>query len=185
MKKRYVFWPFESRVHIDLGGAAHGIRSTMDEFKREGSGMSYVRYSSRKHLGRLSHCNEPNKTIYVTGHGSPGNHFIYPDPYGNGEAVHAFVLVGRLMEYGLKRSSRCKLKIFTCYSATGDDDSNGFAHAVTVALRHLKFKDIQVFGYDARVAPNDGNDVTFFQGTHPVYGNGVWTHASLKRVPFQ
>lgn len=186
MKKRYIFWPFETRQSMDLDGDLHGIRETMDDFKREGSAISYVRYGSRKHRGRLTHCNDTNKTIYVTGHGAPGHHFIYPDPNGDGESLHALLLVGRLMEYGLRSSTRCKLKIFTCNSSSDNKDIVSFAEVVALVLRQCKFNDIRVFGYNGKVAPKelDANN-TYFIGTHPKNGiYGVWKNASEIRDEF-
>ena len=182
MKKRYLFWPFLSRQSVDLDGEVHGVRATLDEFKREGSSTNYIRYGSRKHRGRLVHCNAPDKTIYVTGHGGAGIPFIFPDPEGGGESVNPFYLVGRLIEYGLKPSTQCKLKIFTCYSGAAGTET-AYADWVAQILRHLQYNDISVFGYTQKVAPLGDNGHTYYLDTTPGH-RGIWSRASQVRQQF-
>lgn len=183
MKKRYIFWPFDSTVSFDALGNARGVRTDMEEYKRDDSQISYVRYGSKKHRRRLENCNDPEKSIYVTGHGGAAVPFICPHPAGAGEAVGPKLLVERLREYGLKKTSKCRLKIFTCHSGSG----GLFAYASLVAgwLEHFEYDRIEVYGYTADIIPASvGGQTTAFTGIHPEYGIGLWNHASAIRQPF-
>jgi hypothetical protein len=184
MNKHYIFWPFESRHYTDMGGNSQGAGRNVREFRRTGgSNTSYVIYGSRKHLGKLTHCNSPDKSIYVTGHGAAGNTFVYNTPNGNDDAVHAILIVTRLIEYGLRKTSKCKLKLFSCYSGSaGPGLQMGLAQAVKLCLNAFHYDDIDVYGYTESVIANDGSGHTAFLGNGPMGGYGIWSHAKFVRV---
>lgn len=184
MSKHYVFWPFESQRHVDLVGDEQGAGRTLRDFQHPSGPTSFVRYGSRKHRGRLANCNDPSKSLYVTGHGAPGWSSIANTPDASDETIHALIVVARLFEYGLRKTSACKLKLFTCYS--GVDGANlGFARAMHDILRHLNFNHIQVFGYTAMVSPYSGNKHTTYYGEGPGGIQGLWNKASTVQIPIR
>lgn len=180
MNKKYVFWPFISSDSYDGEGGKHGVRYTLHEFARPNKSISYIRYGSKKHLGRLANCNDPNKSLYITGHGGAGLPFICTHPLGNGEKLSAMVIVDRLIEYGLRKSSRCKIKIFTCESGAADV-LPCFADIFWYVMQEKGYTNNPVFGYKYKVGANDGDNTTIFWGEDPEHGKGVWRHASRVR----
>jgi hypothetical protein len=186
VNKHYIFWPFKSGKYETMGGDIQGAGRTLRDFRRPpGDGtVQFIRYGSRKHLGALANCNAPNKSLYVTGHGTSGWQSIANTPNADDEVLHALVVVARLIEYGLRQTSECQLKLFSCYSGT--DTAQGgfsFARAVHFFLRQLGYNRISVHGYQASISPYAGGDHTGFRGVNPLIGiDGVWTKASTVRV---
>lgn len=183
MSKHYVFWPFSSSRHVSFGGDEQGAGRALREFRQPSGATAFVRYGSKKHRGKLAGCNHASKSLYVTGHGAPGSHFIYNTPDGSDDGLYALQVVARLMEYGLQKTSACKIKLFTCYSGkNGNDGSVSFAAAVKFFLRQLHYDNVEVFGYTASVAPYLGHQHTWYRGPGPGGGNGLWAKASNVRV---
>lgn len=182
MNKHYVFWPFRAQTYEDMAGDQHGARHALREYQRPSGTMAYIRYGSRKHRGRLESCNRGDKSLYVVGHGAPGYAFISNTPAGNDEQLHALVVVARLMEYGLRTTTACKLKLFSCYSGVDGPASVGFARAMRMILRQLGFDNIEVYGYTRAVSPYGGRQHTGFVGAGPGGIVGVWNRASTVRI---
>jgi hypothetical protein len=185
MNKHYVFWPFRAQTYENMAREQYGARRALREFQRPSGSMAYIRYGSRKHRGRLESCNSADKSLYVTGHGAPGHAFISNTPDGAGEQLHALVVVSRLIEYGLRKTSACKLKLFSCYSGVDGPESVGFARAMHMILRHLDYDDIEVYGYTQAVSPYGGNQHTTFFGQGPGGIVGLWNRASTVRIHIQ
>jgi len=184
--KHYVFWPFTSDSYTNMGGEKSGAGRQLREFRRPNNkgNVSYVRYGSKKHAGCLAKCNAPDKSLYVTGHGAVGAQVISNTPDGSDDVVHALVVVMRLIEYGLKNTSCCKLKLFSCYSGVDGAGGFSFAKAVHLCLRRLGYNNIEVYGYSAAIGTYVG-DHTIFIGVHPdlpQFGSGMWKKASVVRA---
>jgi|GEM_PF-4482284 len=188
--RSYAFWPFESHFEEDMANARIGAGKALRYMRRSdpSTHLKVVRYGSRKHRDGLSGCQDAAKSLYVLGHGARGDQSIsnmYDATNLEAEILHAIIVVGRLIEYGLQKTSKCKVKLFTCYS--GEDGLNGeacFARAIHMTLRYLQYNDVEVYGYRGAVIPPGANDGqhTAFLGTHPLYGYGLWNKASAVRI---
>ena len=104
-------------------------------------------------------------SVYIFGHGAPGDGTIAPGGLGIGSSLSYSVVADRLIFMGLGRPFRGKIKLFSCYSGEGGDRS--FAKRFADYMRERKKYDSCTY---------EGYTEELFSKMHFLWGQGGGLH---------
>lgn len=208
MVDKVIFMPFDPKhsgylaAQYEYGRIPGGLDKNQQEIDREftkGNRAVQVWWGKTGVWWRLGHkdpflASMQDGQIYIRGHGMAGNTVI--EGGRGGEKVSYKTVVDRLIDAGLSKTFRGKIKCFNCHSAEADDDQGRaagyfagvpFAQLIADELYSRGYKKCTVYGYTGRIDSfaKDGS-----AGKHKYvreYRNGAMVEAgraSQSRTPF-